>query len=441
VTAAPFTATRARQEPAETASPASSRSAHISTPGLLRIVGVVLTVGVIVFGLVVIRSATARRHAAHEVATTATARLTEAADAYVELADADAAESTAFLQGPVESAALRQRYNRDLREAAQRLTALAGGGSADARAATQAVTQQLLFYAGLVDSARANNLLGNSVGAAYLHQASSKVMRGTILPETTSVYEDAARDFDANDHAGMATSEILAVLLVGALVLALLIGAQLYLAIRTRRILNVGLVIATLLVLALGVWSLVAFGAERDALRRSQRGGSDPLQLLSTARILTLRQIGDDNLELIERGAVDTYRPEFEVAADQLGGSGGLIALADSAVRGTDAPRDMKQLTSTYGGFLADHNAARNDNDRDNYRGAVAVTTGKETRDFQALDAAYQRVLADTLVELNHQSQQAQDALTGLAIGAALFVVLAIAAVVLGLRRRIEEYA
>jgi hypothetical protein len=441
VTAAPFTATRARQEPAETEVLAQPRQARISTPGILRTAVVVLTVGVIVFGLVVNRTAAARRRAAHEVATAASARLTDAADAYVELADADAAESTAFLQGPVESPLLRQRYDRDLRAAAQHLTALAGGGAADARAATQTVTQQLPVYAGLVDSARANNLLGNAVGAAYLHQASSSVMRRTILPQTTSIYEDAARDFDANDHAGMAASEILAVLVVGALLLALLIGTQIYLAVRTRRILNVGLVIATVLVLAVGVWSLVAFGAERDALRRSQRDGSDPLQLLSTARILTLRQIGDDNLELIERGAVDTYRPEFEVAAEQLGGSRGLIAQAGTATRGTGAAQAMRQLTSTYAQFLGDHNSAKNANDRDNYLGAVAVTTGNQARDFQALDAAYQRVLADARTELNRQSRQAEDALTGLAVGAAFFIVLATTAVVLGLRRRIEEYA
>ena len=113
MTAAPFTATRARQEPAETEVLAQPRQARISTPGILRTAVVVLTVGVIVFGLVVNRTAAARRRAAHEVATAASARLTDAADAYVELADADAAESTAFLQGPVESPLLRQRYDRE----------------------------------------------------------------------------------------------------------------------------------------------------------------------------------------------------------------------------------------------------------------------------------------------------------------------------------------
>ena len=148
------------------------------------------------------------------------------------------------------------------------------------------IAQQLPVYTGLVESARTNSRLDFPVGAAYLRRASD-LMRTSILPAATSVYEDAAQPPLPGLPVGhLADGWRRRARRPAGLLVVLLLGSQLLVARRTRRIVNLGLVGATVLVVALGAWALAAFDTQQDALVRSQREGSDQLVVLSTARIL-----------------------------------------------------------------------------------------------------------------------------------------------------------
>src|SRR5215831_12236266 len=121
-------------EPAATA----RRFPRLAEPARFRLAGAVLVAGVIVLGVVGFRSATDRHDAANELKAAATPRLAAAEDVYVELTDADAAASTAFLRARLERPALRQRYDADMQDASRAIATIAGSRG-NSRAAKQAL--------------------------------------------------------------------------------------------------------------------------------------------------------------------------------------------------------------------------------------------------------------------------------------------------------------
>ena len=100
--------------------------------------------------------------------------------------------------------------------------------------------------------------------------------------------------------------------MAGVVVIALIVAAHLFVTVRTRRLLNAGLIGAAFVVLAVCTLTWVGLRSQRDALTRSQHEGSDPLLELSTARILALRSMSDENLDLIERGTDKADMEDFE---------------------------------------------------------------------------------------------------------------------------------
>jgi len=182
------------------------RARLTTTPGRLRLAAVLLVFGAIVFGALAASSVSARRQAAHSVATDTEPLLVTAEGLYASLSDADATAATTFLTGGLEPPARRERYTSDLRAASAQLAALArqAGGSAQTRAAIQTLATELPVYSGLVETARANNRQGFPVGAAYLRRAST-LMREQILPAAGQLYEVEARRLSSDYSSGVST--------------------------------------------------------------------------------------------------------------------------------------------------------------------------------------------------------------------------------------------
>src|SRR5262249_2098465 len=162
--------------------------------------------------------------------------------------------------------------------------------------------------------------------AAYLRKASA-VMNNEILPAATDLYRDAARQLRDNYKSGTSTLTLVLVLTAGLGILALLVVVQVFVRRRSNRLLNIGLVAPTLLVVGRLGWTLLRFASAHDALNRAQARGSDSVEVLSSARILTLRAQNNENLALIERGTGDVYRTESARIMNQLGGKKGASGL------------------------------------------------------------------------------------------------------------------
>ena len=314
----------------------------LTTPARLRLGGIVLVGALAVLAIVGVRTALDRAAAADAVAGDATPLLVGAENLYVALADADAAASTAFLRAGLEPPNLRARYLDDLETAGRQLADLAtqSNPSATSSAAIAQIAQLLPAYAGQVEAARTNNRLDFPLGAAYLRRASDS-MRTSILPAARALYDDAARQLYGAYADGTAARDRELLLGVTGVVMAILIVVQVMVALRTRRVLNLGLVGATVIVAALGVGALIVLDAQERALVRSQREGADQLIVLSTMRILALRSLSDENLNLIERGTEAEYREDLAAVTASVGGTDGSGGLLGNAAPVRRADREV----------------------------------------------------------------------------------------------------
>jgi hypothetical protein len=378
----------------------------------------------------------ARRHAASAAGVQTEPLLVGAQGLYASLADADATAANTFLTGGLEPVARRQRYVSDLKAASDQLATVARqiGLSPVAQQDVTVVTDQLPVYAGLMEAARANNRQNLPVGSAYLREASA-LMRNQILPATDRLYRIEATRLDHSYQSGASALDVIGVILLGAALLAALILSQLYLARRTNRVLNVPLLVATVLVFVLGVWLLAAFVAEQHHLHQAQAQGSDPVQVLSQARILALRAQGDDGLALVVRGNGAQYQADFNNVTAKLGGndgSGGLIGEA-SQVAGVSEAGALQA-------YLTVHKSVNQSSQTGQYDQAVAVATGQEVATFDRLNTGLTRDIGNSQTSFTRYAARARHDLGNLSIAIAVLLVVIGGLALFGLQQRINEY-
>jgi hypothetical protein len=431
-----------------------------TTPGRLRSASALLVIGLLVFAAVTTAATEVRSRAAGAVATTSAPELATAENLYGNLADADTTASTIFLRAGQEPRQLRRRYLADVAAAGRQLADISrsADSSSAARRAMRTISARLPEYAGLVESARANNAQGFPVGSAYLREASA-TMHNEILPAATDLYRDTARQLRDNYEAGTSTLTLVLVLVAGVGILALLVVVQIFVRRRSNRLLNVGLVGATVLVVGIFGWTLIRFAGAHDALNRAQERGSDSVEVLSSARILTLRAQNNENLALIERGTGDVYVAEFERLVDQLGGTdakAGLLGYAATIADRTGDGARIRALAPEVTALRDLHAQVRAKDTSGDYTQAVALSVGtsnptlaaafgpagpgQELAAVDELQHSLQDDIAGAQVRLASAAQDARAGFGVLEVAIPLFAVLAGLLVLLGLERRIGEY-
>jgi hypothetical protein len=220
------------------------------------------------------------------------------------------------------------------------------------------------------------------------------------------------------------------VLTIGVIVGLFMFAMLGFLVLRTRRIINIGLVVALVLIGVIVVMSTVTFASEQGALKRARTRGSDQLQVLSAARILTLRSFSDENLNLIERGAASEFAPDFGRVETALTVSPALLGMAYV----------LDPIPQDYARYLAIHNQLAKLNGQGNYEGAVLVATTTEAQALQDLNGAFATQIETARQRLQTNASDARRALEAVAISCVLLTVLAVVAIWFGLRPRIREY-
>jgi hypothetical protein len=439
-----------RTPSATTAAQQRLRQLTGTAPARLRAAGVVLTTLVLLFGLLTAWQVSVRARAAGQVVTHSQPLSQDAAEIYRSLADADTTAASAFLLAGDAPPALRERYEGDLATAARLLAQAAArtDASSDAQRWVAELNQQLPQYAGLVETARANDRQGLPLGGAYLRYA-SKQMQGTVLPAAQKLVEAENRQLDRDYEA--AGSFAWTAFGAGVLALGALIWCQVLLLRRTNRVFNIGLLGATAAVLAGLLWLTVGtFTAQLD-LDNSRQHGAGPLRVLNQARIGALQSRAAENLDLVARGGSDSYDKDWQKYTAALAGEpvadgrtradGGTLAVAL-----VDAPKEarpaLEQARKLFPGWDAKHQAAEQGDD---YAAAVKAVVGPGGTDtseavFAALDEQLGQAAAAELAVFERSAHGVDGALTGLAVGAAVLALLAAAGVAVGLGRRLAEY-
>ena len=420
------------------------RRRAMTTPGKLAVASALVVAGVLCFGVVATLAVHSRSKAANAARTQTEPLLVQAVTLYDSLSDANATATTTFLTGGLEPAQRRAHYLQDLRLATGSLTTLTRevSGSSRARAAVRTISDQLPVYTGLVESARANNLQGFPVGAAYLRQASS-LLTGTILPAANQLYSIEAQRLGDDYRSGTSNAPLLAVAIAIAFSLVTLIATQIFVTRVSRRILNVWMVLATLVILGVSVWTVVGLLGQRNALIRAQRNGSDSVEVLTASRVLLSRAQSDQSLTLVNRGSDAISPADFDKVMNVLSPQGGMIGevapLAARAGRGQDAQRLAEEF--------ADYRAQAARVSQAQKSGQIRQAIQLAVADAASPSSAAARLNSDLEAQTNaaqtrfeSQASDATSALGGLEIAIPVLALAAALLALVGLRQRAGEY-
>jgi hypothetical protein len=267
------------------------------SPGRLRVVAI----GAVLAALVLALGggwSLERRSSALDDAARASGHLVLLQTVQTELQQVEADATNSFLSYGLEPQAQRLDYQATLAQASQDLTTASQYSADDARA-LGAANAALVQYSGDVEAARANNRQGLQVGNDYLNDAGS-ALNDSILPALhTRVLADQKTVDDAFSRAGDARWFLLLFAIVG---LGGLLAAQYYLAVHSRRFLNLPLVGATVLALVavlIGAAAMAYAQAHGNSVRSGQLTAATDV---STARLDAFDAKSIESLTLINQG-------------------------------------------------------------------------------------------------------------------------------------------
>jgi hypothetical protein len=268
-------------------------------------------------------------------------------------------------------------------------------------------------------------------------------MRTDLLPAAKRLYA-AATDRLREDRSGGAEFPWLAVpLLVGTLVGLIL--AQRYLARRTNRLFNVGLLVATGAVLVMLAWTTVVWLNVGSHLDTGQRAGSGQVDLLAQARIAALQARADESLTLIARGGGD-FDADYDQSMKLLSGDGlgGLLARARQQASDPAVRIAVIAAQGHVKDWRTAHQALREKDKGGDYLSAVTLAIGADPTSaataFTALDTDLATAIAGANRAFDREARSAGDGFTGAVAGHVVLTLLLLASLVAGLQRRIAEY-
>jgi hypothetical protein len=269
-------------------------------------------------------------------------------------------------------------------------------------------------------------------------------MRTQLLPAAQRLYGSETAQLRA-DRTGGASFPWLAIPLL-LLTIAGLAWAQRYLARRTHRLLNVGLVVATGLVVVMLGWTTLSWLAVQGHLDAGRRTGSEQVDLLVQARIAALAARADEALTLVARGSGGDFDKEFDDRMKALAGdgSGGLLARVRNSTSDSNVADIMGKAQDDARTWLASHKKERDLDNGGNYPDAVqlVVGTGKDSTGvvFKHLDEQLALAIDRANGAFNAEARAAADGFTLAAPGLVVLTLLMLAGVVAGMQQRIAEY-
>lgn len=369
-----------------------------------------------------------------------------AQELYRSLSDADATVAAAFLIAGPEPVELRNRYRRHLANAGRALATVAGAGlsGGEAAAAVTQLSTGIPVYAGLVETARAYHRQGLPLGAAYLREGSG-MMRQYLLPAAQQLFQAVTADLEVARQRA-ARFPWYAVPLAG-LTVAALGGAQWYLARRTRRLLNPGLLVATAAALVSLIWITTAWGAAVKRLEASRVHGSAQVELLVEARTTVLRARGDEALVLVARGNGAHFEESYEQTMAQLVNADGTGLLQRAHAQATD-PRARDALATALveaESWRQAHEALRGLVERGDWDEAARQLVGSEASSTAGvvarLDEAIGFAIARGAARHGQEAQRAAAALSHVDAAQTGLTAVAVLAAAIGFWPRIREYA
>ena len=413
--------------PPDSAAPspaAKAAESTMSTPQRLRL----LSLGVVVVGLVIgVIGALIFTYLAVSLsrAKADTAQLIRVQKIQSNLLSADATATNAFLVGGLEPPTQRAAYDQAMSSTSSLIAEAAQAQPADGTALA-ALNQQVLSYAAMIEQARANNRQGLPIGAQYLRNASAQ-LRSDALPILNNLV--SANATRATDEMKAGAGYI--VLVIALLGLGGVIAAQVWLARRFKRKINVGMLASSIVLLMLVIGSLIVVLQLRSSLQEISSGSLAAVNTAADARINANDAKSNESLTLIARGSGQAFEAAWKSSAD---------SVAENLGRLTDKP----ELVGQWQAYTDVHTQIRALDDEGQWDKAVAKATGSANDSSNTVFGAFDSNLAGYL---DGVSQEASNSLANeqpvMVVAAVLILLGGLAAALLGRRgvaERLREY-
>jgi hypothetical protein len=367
-----------------------------------------------------------RRHAALGRGDVAARRLLDVQAIRVAAVGVDAIATNSFLVAG-DSPEQRQRYVDQLADAQQRVVTVAAGADVDAAAALGDVNRQLGVFGGLVEQARANNRQGFPVGAAYLRQA-NQLMSNDIVGALRQIEQDQRDEVNQQLAAAARTGWWLHV--VGWPLLALVGLASAWIAGRFRRVVNVPLVIAGLVISIVLIGGALAQGRALADADNTVGGALLRADVLAQARGAAFDARSNEALTLINRGNGAANEAAWRSASNVV-----IRVLGDVECNGSICADLFDRYVEQHAELRALDDGGRwDDAVSESQSGAIATT-------FAEFDDSLASALDDDARAANLALSDAADSIGGwrwVLLGAGFVAALLMIA---GLQQRLREYS
>jgi hypothetical protein len=413
------------------------------------------------------------RHGMRVIGHDAGPQVVATSDLYFQLTDMDAQLATALLIGGSQGLGVTRdqalaRYDEDRAKAAAALLQAAKLADEPSEAATaQAVVMALGSYERIAGQAllldrQAGHTAGPPSGRVLdLYRQATDLMKLDVLPKAYNLTLDdgtLVRHTYEDERAAVRTG-IVAVVVTGLLLVALLVVLQVFLARRFRRPL------ATLVALALTGTAAAVLSGQAADLRRAKVDGFDSVLALSRARAIGNSANADQTRFLLDPERADTYEQQFMTKAQSvLYLKAGNLAAYNQAVQrqaartgflgflgAESARRGVPGQDAAFGSVLTTYKAYQADDRRirdlvaagrrdEAVRARLGTAAGASSGDFATYDRALVKLIGihraafDDAVRDGDGGTRHWDA--GLPVAGLVIVALVLA----GVRPRLAEY-
>ncbi|GGF09978.1 hypothetical protein [Williamsia phyllosphaerae] len=412
-----------------------------TSPGKLFIIAAILFVGAIATGWYSSISLDNRTSALQQTISDTEPIAESSQILYSNLSIADASANAAFISGGLEPAAVRSRYSTAVATAAQALIQAASGTAEenmDVRGDLDTLAERLPVYTGLIESARTNNRLGNPVGSAYLGEASN-LMQTTILPAAERLY--TARSRAISDPQNRFTSPPWGVYAALTILLLAFVGAHYYLARRTRRRLNLGMLLAIGAIVIALLWVLIGSLLSVSSTNSAETRGAQPLRELTSARIQAQQARSAETLSLARRGDRGLLESQFTDAGGKIRAT--LTAYLDDN-DDNEADAAVRRAQTALSTWADAHAATVERTNAGDFNGATAMAVGDNpdgaAAAYMQLDAALVDGITTTRTTFRDDINTARVVIGYAGSGALILGLIAAATSALGMVPRIREY-
>jgi CHASE3 domain sensor protein len=380
------------------------------------------------------------------------------------MVDMDANAANDLLGGPNGVQAARDTYNTDRAAAVAGLIRAARNITyPEEEPLIQTMENDMSLYAGYVAQAQLYNAMGDSGSATQSMKAATDLMHQQILPaadQLDAVNFDhlTATYADRKQTAGLSLA---LVLIAGVLVVALLVVVQVFVARRTRRVLNLPLLGATVVALLLTGRLVSTLNAETTDLKVAKQDAFDSVHYLWQARAFAYDANGDESLWLLPGFDKPQYDASFhaktaelvdrpltdQVIASAAAGNVQFKGRFADEMNNITFPGELEaatQMLRTHAQYYALDAQIRSLETSGQHAAAVALCTGyavgQSNWAFAQFDAALGQTLAINEQWFADSVQRAFDDLNGMDVIGPIAGLIVAGLVWLGLQPRIAEY-